>query len=155
MSTLSEKRANRHALQNDNTRILNNNIENQTLVQIHELERLNTAQVDGTQITKNKITRTQANLLTTETLTPHTLWGTAIDCNEYSSIRVMGIATDAFLIYGSIDDVTYYKMSQVNPDTNPNHLYHFNDLLENPPRYIKIKNGSSTITITLDYSLIN
>ena len=186
MSTLSEKRANRHALQNDNTRILNNNIENQTLVQIHELERLNTAidtlngntpypfnpntpstwtntrlgtiltqQVDGTQITKIKAQRVEANLLTTETLTPHTLWGTAIDCNEYSSIRVMGIATDAFLIYGSIDDVTYYKMSQVNPDTNPNHLYHFNDLLENPPRYIKIKNGSSTITITLDYSLMN
>ena len=124
------------------------------LTQIHHLLIL-TQQVDGTQITKIQAQRVEANLLTTETLTPHTLWGTAIDCNEYSSIRVMGIATDAFLIYGSIDDVTYYKMSQVNPDTNPNHLYHFNDLLENPPRYIKIKNGSSTITITLDYSLMN
>lgn len=46
MSTLSEKRANRHALQNDNTRILNNNIENQTLVQIHELEGLNSKSLD-------------------------------------------------------------------------------------------------------------
>ena len=186
MTTLSEKRAINHQHQISNQLKTEYLIHNQTLVQLHELERLNTSidtlngntpypfnpntpstwtntrlgiiltqQVDGTQITKIKAQRVEANLLTTETLTPHTLWGTAIDCNEYSSIRVMGIATDAFLIYGSIDDVTYYKMSQVNPDTNPNHLYHFNDLLENPPRYIKIKNGSSTITITLDYSLMN
>tara|TARA_R110000803_G_scaffold2877_1_gene9987 strand:+ start:319 stop:867 length:549 start_codon:yes stop_codon:yes gene_type:complete len=114
-----------------------------------------TQQVDGTQITKNKISRTQANLLNAETLTSLQLWGTAIDCLEYSSIRVMGIATDGFNIYGSIDDVNYYKIWTVFPDTNPNHLNQFNYMFTNPPRYIKIMNGSSTITITLDYSLMN
>ena len=114
-----------------------------------------TQQIDGTQITKNKITRTEANLLNSESLTPHQLWGTSIDCNEFNSIRFMGIATDAFNIYGSIDDTNYYKLDVVYPDTNPNHLNQFNYMFSNPPRYIKIKNGSSTITITLDYSLIN
>ena len=112
-----------------------------------------TQQIDGTHITKNKITRTEANLLNAESLTPAQLWGTAIDCLEHSSIRVMGIATDAFNLYGSIDDTNYYKLDVVYPDTNLNHLNHFNHILQNPPRYIKIKNGSSTITITLDYSL--
>ena len=114
-----------------------------------------TQQIDGTQITKNKITRTEANLLTAESLTPFQLWGTAIDCNEYSSIRFMGIATDGFNIYGSVDDTNYYKIDTVYPDTNPNHLNQFNYMFSNPPRYIKIMNGSSTITITLDYSLLN
>jgi len=101
------------------------------------------------------LNRTEANLLNAETLTPFQLWGTAIDCNEYSSIRFMGIATDGINIYGSIDDVNYYKIYTIFPDTNPNHFNQFNYMLSNPPRYIKIMNGSSTITITLDYSLLN
>tara|TARA_R110000765_G_scaffold386637_1_gene478705 strand:- start:796 stop:1356 length:561 start_codon:yes stop_codon:yes gene_type:complete len=186
MTTLSEKRGQANSVRTHNQLTTEALIHNQTLVTIHELERLNTSidtingntpypfnpntpstwtnsrlgiiltqQVDGTQITKIKAQRVEANLLNGEILTPHTLWGTAIDCNEYSSIRVMGTATDAFNIYGSIDDVTYYKIDVVTPDTNPNHLDQFNYLLESPPRYIKIKNGSSTITITLDYSLMN
>lgn len=114
-----------------------------------------TQQVDGTHITKNKITRTEANLLNSQSLTPLQLWGTHIDCLEHNSIRFLGVATDAFNIYGSIDDTNYYKIYTIFPDTNPNHLNQFNYMFSNPPRYIKIMNGSSTITITLDYSLMN
>tara|TARA_R110002153_G_scaffold40286_2_gene115395 strand:+ start:190 stop:663 length:474 start_codon:yes stop_codon:yes gene_type:complete len=119
------------------------------------LTAIKTAQTNGTQKTKNKTTRTEVSLLNAESLSSLQLWGVAIDCEEYSSIRFIGIATDAFNLYGSIDDTNYYKLDTVFPETNPNHLYHFNHLLQNPPRYIKIKNGSSSISITLDYSLLN
>ena len=100
-----------------------------------------TQQIDGTHITKTKITRTQANLLNAESLTSLQLWGTAIDCLEHNSIRFLGTAQSAFNIY---------------PESNVNHLGHFNYMFSNPPRYIKIKNGAgSTNTITLDYSLMN
>ena len=114
-----------------------------------------TQQIDGTHITKLKTQRSEANLLTSESLTPLQLWGTSIDCNDFNSIRFIGTSTDLFNIYGSIDDTNYYKIYSIYPDSDPNHLNHFNYKFDNPPRYIKIKNDSSTITITLDYSLMN
>ena len=114
-----------------------------------------TQQTDGTHITKLKTQRNEANLLTAESLTSLQLWGTAIDCLEHNSIRFIGEANEPFNIYGSIDDTNYYLIYTIYPDTNPNHLNQFNYMFSNPPRYIKIMNGSSTITITLDYSLMN
>tara|TARA_R110000803_G_scaffold64117_6_gene124991 strand:+ start:175 stop:735 length:561 start_codon:yes stop_codon:yes gene_type:complete len=114
-----------------------------------------TQQIDGTHITKTKITRTQANLLTTESLTSLELWGTNIDCSNSKSIRFLGVANEPFNIYGSIDDTNYYLIYTIIPSVNLNHLNHFNYMFSNPPKYIKIKNGSSANTITLDYSLVN
>ena len=104
--------------------------------------------------TLTAVVRTETNLLTTENLTSLQLWGTAIDCLEYNSIRFLGIATNAFNIYGSIDDTNYYKIYTIYPDTNQYHLNQFNYMFSNPPRYIKIMNGLSANTITLDYSLM-
>ena len=114
-----------------------------------------TQQIDGTQITKIKAQRVEGRYFDGESLIADQLWGTPIDCNLYSSLRVIGIATGTFYIYGSIDNVTYYNIDEIIPDTNPKHLNHFNYLLQNPPRYITIKNSSSPITITLDYSVMS
>jgi hypothetical protein len=115
-----------------------------------------TQQIDGTHITKTKITRSQSNLLNAVSLTSLQLYGTAIVCTTFDSIRFLGTAQEAFNIYGSIDNTNYYLIYTIFPETNINHLGHFNYKFDDPPRYIKIKNGdSATNTITLDYSLMN
>tara|TARA_R110000803_G_scaffold207794_2_gene275972 strand:+ start:503 stop:1237 length:735 start_codon:yes stop_codon:yes gene_type:complete len=105
-------------------------------------------------ITNQSIRRTDGNLLNVETLTSLELYATKIDCSSHSRLRVIGTAQSAFNIYGSIDDITYYLIYTIYPETNINHLGHFNYKFEHPPKYIKIKNGAgSTNTITLDYDL--
>ena len=112
-----------------------------------------TQQIDGTHITKNKITRTDGTLMTAQSLAILELYTTNIDCSAHTSLRLIGIATEPFNIYGSIDDVNYYLIDTIYPSANLNHLNHFNYKFEHPPKYIKIKNGSSTNTATIHYDL--
>ena len=112
-----------------------------------------TQQIDGTHITKNKITRTDGTLMTAQSLAILELYTTNIDCSAHTSLRLIGIATEPFNIYGSIDDVNYYLIDTIYPSANLNHLNHFNYKFEHPPKYIKIKNGSSANTATIHYDL--
>ena len=108
---------------------------------------------EGSLRIEKKLYRQNARLLNIQILAPLELWATSIDCRLANSISLMGTALDGFVVYGSIDDTNYYKVEIIFPDTNINHpdMFYYN--LINPPPYIKIHNGSSANTITLDYSI--
>ena len=108
---------------------------------------------EGSLRIEKKLYRQNARFFNSQVLTPLELWATSIDCRLANSISLMGTALDGFVVYGSIDDTNYYSVETIFPDTNVNHPNMFYYNLINPPPYIKIHNGSSTNTITLDYSI--
>ena len=97
--------------------------------------------------------RTENVLAFNTLLTGSQLYGVGIDCTGHKSLRLLGEAQWAFNIYGSTDEIHWYKIDVVNPD--PTHSNHYHYYLDNPPKYIRIKNGGSSNTITMYYSLIN
>ena len=108
---------------------------------------------EGSLRIEKKLYRQNARLLNIQNLAPLELWATSIDCRLANSISLMGTALDGFVVYGSIDDTNYFSIITIFPDSNVNHPDMFYSNLINPPPYIKIHNGSTANTITLDYSI--
>ena len=108
---------------------------------------------EGSLRIEKQLYRQSARFFNSQVLAPLELWATSLDCRLANSISFMGTALDGFVVYGSIDDTNYYKVITIFPDSNVNHPDMFYSNLINPPPYIKIHNGSSANTITLDYSI--
>ena len=108
---------------------------------------------DGRLRVKSQVARTEDVLAFNTVLTSSQLYGVGIDCTDYRSLRVMGVATLAFNLYGSTDEIHWYKIDAITPDAGHSNHYHYH--LENPPKYVRVKNGLSSNTLTMYYGLVN
>jgi len=102
------------------------------------------------------VKRNSQILMASTGLTSNQLYGVFIDATEHQHCRLMGtnLAGNSFTIMGSIfPNSNYFKIGEVFPQSFDG-AFHFNSLFENCPPYIRIKNGLSSETFTLHFSLI-
>ncbi len=104
----------------------------------------------------NKVVRSpHTTLIDGIDLTPHEIYPTYIDLNDYSSIHIYGSTDNGshFFIMASGDKLSDYTLAEVNPSPR-NTSFEFSVQLSNTARYISIYNGGFTHNLFLNYTLI-
>jgi hypothetical protein len=82
--------------------------------------------------------------------------GTAVDCGKFKYLNVYGVATGnhSISLWTSSDQFIYYFQEEINPTTY-NGAYNFYLSTSNHLQYILLKNGNTTNTFNLKYTLSN
>ena len=106
---------------------------------------------------KPEIKRDSAVLMAGVSLSAGATHGTAIDAREYQHARILGtnLAGNNFQILGSVNNTNYFLQKDILP-AHFDSSFTFNELIENCPPYLKIKNSTmgGSETFTVHYSLI-
>jgi hypothetical protein len=103
----------------------------------------------------NNVGRVSKSLVSSETVAANNDIGDIIDLEALKTINIIGSATGnhPINIYHSVDGSTFYLDSEHNPEVGVDSNYHFNIKIQDELRYVKLVNGNTSNTFTLNYTV--
>lgn len=99
--------------------------------------------------------RVSKSLVSSATVAANSDIGSVIDLEGLKTINIIGSATGnhPINVYHSVDGSTFYLDSEHQPEQGVDTNYHFNIKIQDELRYVKLVNGNTSNTFTLNYTV--